>query len=96
MPIGIKIVPDVLQRKNGCQLDHSQLQFVLVYLDDILIFWKSWEAHIEHIRHSMTLLEDAGLQSNGRCAIIVNTINHLGHVIHSGQLAVSQHTIDVI
>lgn len=53
--------------------------------------------NVTHFRHLFTIFVDAGVTvilKKFEC--LSNTINYLGHVIHSGQLADLPHTIDAI
>jgi len=36
--------------------------FVVVYLDDILVYSKTYEEHVQHVRHVLTALRDADLR----------------------------------
>lgn len=44
----------------SANLSAVRWQFVLVYLDNIVVFWKSLKANIVHVRNLATLLSDAG------------------------------------
>jgi hypothetical protein len=37
---------------------HFLRKFVLVFFDDILIYNKSWEEHVQHVDMVLKLLED--------------------------------------
>ena len=36
--------------------------FVVIYLDDILIFSRTWDTHMQHVRKSLQILQDHKLQ----------------------------------
>jgi hypothetical protein len=36
--------------------------FVVVYLDDILVYSKTYEEHVQHVRLILTALRDANLR----------------------------------
>ena len=38
--------------------------FVVVYLDDILIFNKTWEEHLQHVEQVFSTLQDNRLYAN--------------------------------
>ena len=54
-------------------------KLIVCYLDDILVYSKTWEEHLGHIEVVMMSLEEAGFQlSTGKCRIFINEINCLG------------------
>ena len=53
-------------------------KFIVCYLDDILVYSKTWEDHLGHIEVVMMRLEEAGFQLNtGKCMLFINEINVL-------------------
>lgn len=72
-------------------------QFILVYLEDMAVFWKSSSEHIKHIRNVLMLLQDAGVSFKlKKGEFFSSTISYLGRAILSDQLEVSSHTVDAI
>ncbi len=54
----------------------------LVYLDDVLIFGKSFQEHQERLDCVLKALEKAGLTLNvSKCFFATYIIFHLGHII---------------
>jgi hypothetical protein len=49
MPFGLTNAPTTFMRMVEYILRPFTNTFVLVYLDDILIYNKTWEEHFEHI-----------------------------------------------
>lgn len=60
MPFGLKNVPGTSQRAMDVILFPVKRQFVLVYLDDTVLFSRSLRNHINHVEHILSLLQDAG------------------------------------
>jgi hypothetical protein len=48
MPLGLKNAPTLFQRKIQNIFNENQ-EFVLVYIDDLLIFSKTYKEHISHL-----------------------------------------------
>eukprot|EP00253_Pinus_taeda_P031447 PITA_31447 len=56
--------------------------FVVVYLDDILIFIQSWEEHLQHIRHVLQTLRQHKLCANlEKCTFGMTQVQYLGYII---------------
>ena len=56
--------------------------FVIVYLDDILIFSKTWEDHLKHIRIILGILRKEKLFGKiSKCVFGVTEVDYLGHII---------------
>lgn len=57
-------------------------KFVLVYLDDILIYSKTEEEHCQHLRQVLELLRQHQLYANVRkCFFAQPDVAYLGHVV---------------
>jgi hypothetical protein len=59
---------------------------VLVFFDDILIYKKSWEEHVQHVDKVLQLLEEQQMYANhSKCAFGVQEVEYLGHIVsHEG------------
>ena len=56
--------------------------FVSAYLDDIIIFSKSFEDHLHHIWHVIQCFADTGLKFKpSKCHFIRQQVEYLGHLI---------------
>lgn len=81
MPFGLKNAAQTFQRlmDTAC----AGLDFVFVYLDDILIFSRSKQEHITHLRQLFQRLQDYGLViSLPKCEFGVSCIDFLGHQVN--------------
>ena len=56
-------------------------KFVMGYLDDIIIFSKSEEEHLDHLEDIFRRLEHFGLKmKREKCAFLKRHIQYLGHL----------------
>ena len=59
-------------------------KFAVAYLDDIIIFSKGEEEHLEHLRIIFQRLKEAGLKlKRSKCDFMKTQIQYLGHLISS-------------
>ena len=59
-------------------------KIAVAYLDDIIIFSKSEEEHLEHLRIIFQRLKEAGLKlKRSKCDFMKTQIQYLGHLISS-------------
>lgn len=70
-------------------------QFVLVYLDDIVVFLKLSQDRIEEVTYVLRLLYKTGvfLKFN-ECKVVTEIIKYLSHVIRHGRLWLVERTTD--
>ena len=61
--------------------------FTMAYLDDIIIFSKDEEEHLEHLRIIFQHLKEAGLKlKRSKCDFIKRHIQYLGHLISQDRI----------
>jgi len=78
MPFGLKNAGMSFQRLMDQVL--QGLDFVVVYIDDILVASTTMEQHIEHLESVFTKLEEFGLVLNlEKCCFAKSTVDFLGH-----------------
>jgi hypothetical protein len=64
-------------------------KFVVVFIDDILVYSKSMNDHEEHLRVVLLQLRDHQLYAKfSKCEFWINEVPFLGHVISSEGIAV--------
>ena len=84
MPFGLTNAPATFQRFMDAVLAGLKWRCVLVYLDDIIIFTKDVETHIQIIQDVLSRLKKHGLHLRAdKCYFFKKEISYLGHVVSS-------------
>ena len=82
MPFGLTNAPATFQRLMNSVLSPFIDKFVIVYLDDILVFSRNEEEHEEHLRAVLQKLREEKLYAGrGKCEFGVRSIEYLGHTV---------------
>ena len=72
-------------------------KFVLVFLDDILVYYKNEEEHKEHLRLTLQLLREHQLYAKlSKCDFYRDRIQYLGHIISKEGISVDPDKIEAI
>lgn len=90
MPFGLKNGPSIFQRTMQNILSPYLWLFTLVYIDDIVVYSKSYEEHLIHLDKVLEAIERAGLTlSPKKCHLFYASILLLGHKV--SRLGLSTH-----
>ena len=90
MPFGLRNGPSIFQRVMQGILSQYLWLFCLVYIDDIVVYSKSYEDHIEHLDLVLGAIEKAGITlSPSKCHLFYGSILLLGHKV--SRLGLSTH-----
>ncbi|XP_024961752.1 uncharacterized protein LOC112502152 [Cynara cardunculus var. scolymus] len=84
---------DLMNRVCGPYLD----QFVIVFIDDILIYSKNEKEHEQHLRLILELLAKEQLYSKfSKCEFWLHEVQFLGHVVNTEGINVDPAKIDAV
>ena len=97
MPFGLKNTPAHFQRTVN-QVFYDLLDVcVLVYLDDILIFSKSWTEHQEHVCQVFERLNKHGFCVKiSKCELFLERVEFLGHQVSAKGVEVTQNKVKAV
>ena len=97
MPFGLTNAPATFQRLMETCLGDLNLNWCIIYLDDIVIFSKDAASHLERLKAVFWKLEEAGLKLKpSKCELFRGQLTYLGHVISGQGIATDEDKIETI
>ena len=86
MSFGLCNAPGTFERLMECVLRGLTWQVALIYLDDVLEYSETFEAHLQHLHLVFDRFRAAGLKLKpSKCHFCQPQVNYLGHVITSDE-----------
>ncbi|CAF4618796.1 unnamed protein product [Rotaria magnacalcarata] len=96
LPMGLKNSPPTFQKVMTDTLKSCR-KFSLVYLDDIIVFSKSFDEHLYHLERVLLALQTKHLILNPpKCVFATNQIDYLGHTISQRHITPMKEKIEAI
>ncbi|KAL6223443.1 hypothetical protein ACLB2K_006830 [Fragaria x ananassa] len=97
MPFGLTNAPvafiDLMNRVFSPYLDH----FVIVFIDDILVYSKSEKEHAKHLRLILRTLRNAQLFAKfSKCEFWLDKVGFLGHVVSAEGVSVDPQKVEAV
>lgn len=97
MPFDLTNAPvafmDLMNRVFQQYLDH----FVVVFIDDILVYSPMEKAHREHLRFVLTMFRQHKLYAKfSKCEFWLNEVRFLGHVVSESGVAVDPSKVEAV
>ncbi|GBG82897.1 hypothetical protein CBR_g36424 [Chara braunii] len=82
MPFGLTNAPATFQVAMTNELRAMLDRFMLVYLDDILVYSRTLEKHLDHLRRVLETLRRAKFKANlDKCEFVCQELEYLGHFV---------------
>ncbi|CAF1177889.1 unnamed protein product [Rotaria sordida] len=87
LPQGITNGPATFQRVINHILGPTRWKYALAYIDDVIIYSKTFEEHLSHLNEICTILKNARFRLNPeKCEIARTQTDYLGHRIKNGEI----------
>ena len=82
LPFGLCNGPSTFQRLMEVVLSGLVWDTCFVYIDDVLVCSRTFEAHLQHLRQVFTRLREANLKLKPKkCLFLRDEVSYLGHVV---------------
>ncbi|GBG82265.1 hypothetical protein CBR_g34549 [Chara braunii] len=82
MSFGLTNASATFQAAMTTEFRHMLDRYILIYLDDILVYSRSLEEHTEHLRTVLERLRQAKYKANrGKCKFAWQELEYLGHYV---------------
>ena len=97
MPFGLANAPATFQHLMESCLGEMHLKWCIIYLDDIIVFSKTPEEHIERLRGVFEKLSAARLRLEpSKCEFFKSKITYLGHIVSKDGIETEKKKITAI
>jgi hypothetical protein len=84
MPFGLTNAPTTFMRLINDIFREHLGRFVVIYLDDILIFSRTWDTHMQHVQQVLQILQEHKLQVKENKSYFGQTsVPYLGFVVNT-------------
>ena len=82
MSFGLANAPATYQRLQEECLGDLHLKICYIYLDDLIIFSRTFEEHLARLRQIFDRIRQYGLKlSPKKCSFLMNRVKYIGHIV---------------
>lgn len=97
LPFGLTGAPSTYQRLMECVLRNLTYKICLIYLDDILVYSRTFKDHLCHLRQVFDRLRHANLKLKpSKCKFACPQVKYLGHVVSPEGIAPDDDKISAV
>ena len=90
MPFGIATAPATFMRLMTIVLNGMLYSTCLAYLNDIIIFGRTFNEHLERFGFAVKRLKNANLKLKpSKCSIGLRSVLFLGHIINDKEISIN-------
>lgn len=97
MPFGLCNAPSTFQRLMTSGMNDMLFRILLVYLDDILIFSRTFQEHLDRLKSVLGRLRELGLKLNpSKCHFCQKSVRYLGYTVSADGVATDDEKIKAV
>jgi hypothetical protein len=97
MPFGLSNAPATFQGMMNHIFGDMIDRFVIVYLDDVLIYSTTYEEHVDHLRQVLQRLKENKLHCRvTKCRFLEKELDYLGFLLKQGKVSVLPERVKAI
>jgi len=97
MPLGLTCAPSVFQRLMDILLCGLSYMTCLVYLDDVIVFGRTFEEQLERLEQVFDRLARSNLKLKpSKCSLCQRSVDFLGHVVSAEGISMQASKISAI
>jgi Reverse transcriptase (RNA-dependent DNA polymerase)/RNase H-like domain found in reverse transcriptase/Integrase zinc binding domain/Retroviral aspartyl protease/Chromo (CHRromatin Organisation MOdifier) domain len=97
LPFGLTNAPATFMHMMQSIFRKYLDDFVIVFLDDILIYSKTFEEHEKHVEQVLKLLRENKLYAKeSKCEFFKNEVSFLGHVVGEKGISMEEHKVKAV
>ena len=97
MPFGLTNAPVTFQRLMQICLGNLHLQYCIIYLDDIIVFFKILEEHLTRLWAVFEKLRKAELKLRpSKCEFFKQELTYFGHIIFKNGIQTDSKKVEAI
>ena len=97
LPFGLTSAPATFERLMERVLKGLQWRTLLLYLDDIIVFSKNFQSHLERLEEVFQRFRAARLKLKpGKCQLFQKEVSYLGHVVSQDGVATDPEKVEAV
>jgi hypothetical protein len=97
MPFRMCNAPATFQRMMNGIIHDFLHKFVIVYLNDVCIYSRTLEKHMEHMRLVLQRFKEEGLKLRlKKCFFGLHEMEYLGYIVSAGKISVSTNKVEAV
>ncbi len=97
MAFGLTNAPATFQRLMETVMGDLHLMWCLIYLDDVVVFSRTFDDHLDRLEAIFQRLAQVGLKLKpGKCHFLKHHIKYLGHIVSEAGIETYPDKVEVL